>query len=216
MQLWIDPVRRSGPEAMAVDEWLLKTTTSPVLRMYAWAGVWASLGYFGKMDEARDLFPDVSLVRRWTGGGMVDHRADWTYTLAVPAGEPVSSLRGAESYREIHEVLSHVLAGEGIEARLCGADMSSGANLCFENPVGHDLLSPENRKLAGAGQRRSKSGLLHQGSVAVSATHPSARAEKFASLLASDWQVFEREPCPLDIRRLMDSRYSRHEWLNRR
>ncbi len=216
MQLWMDPVSRPGPEAMAVDEWLLETTSCPVLRVYAWEGAWASLGYFGRIGEAQESLADVSWVRRWTGGGLVDHRADWTYTLVVPKTEPVSSSRGAESYREIHRILSLTLATEGIESRLCGGDLSSDAAWCFENPVSHDLLGSENRKLAGAGQRRSRTGLLHQGSVAIPALHPTARAEKFASLLAKTWQMFEREPCPIDIERRTNLRYSRDEWLFRR
>jgi hypothetical protein len=32
LQLWLDPKPRNGPEAMAVDEWLLETTTIPILR----------------------------------------------------------------------------------------------------------------------------------------------------------------------------------------
>ena len=38
LRLWMDPVRRCGPEAMAVDEWLLETAEIPVLRVYGWAG----------------------------------------------------------------------------------------------------------------------------------------------------------------------------------
>ena len=33
LMLWIDPVKRPGPEAMAVDEWLLETAAAPVLRV---------------------------------------------------------------------------------------------------------------------------------------------------------------------------------------
>ena len=32
--LWLDPVKRPGPEAMAVDEWLLETAAQPILRVY--------------------------------------------------------------------------------------------------------------------------------------------------------------------------------------
>ena len=82
---------------MAVDEWLLETATLPVLRVYRWAGEWASIGYFGEVTAARAAFPGVNLVRRWTGGGMVDHRADWTYTIVAPHSEPLAGCRGAES-----------------------------------------------------------------------------------------------------------------------
>ena len=53
MLLWVDPVRRPGPEAMAVDEWLLETAELPVLRVYGWLGEWASVGSFGEIAGAR-------------------------------------------------------------------------------------------------------------------------------------------------------------------
>ena len=59
------------------------------------------------------------------------------------------------------------LAGEGIITRLGSGSETTGAALCFANPVNHDLLDPFGLKLAGAGQRRTRHGLLHQGSVAL-------------------------------------------------
>jgi lipoyl(octanoyl) transferase len=58
----------------------------PVLRVYGWQGNWGSLGYFGKSPKRVAGFPEIDWVRRWTGGGTVDHRADWTYTARVLQG----------------------------------------------------------------------------------------------------------------------------------
>jgi lipoyl(octanoyl) transferase len=219
LQLWIDPVKRSGPAAMAVDEWLLDTATKPVLRVYRWAGEWASIGYFGKIVEARGFFGDLELVRRWTGGGMVDHRADWTYTVVAPRGEPLAGWRGAESYRQIHAALAKILIEEGTMARVSRGDGETGATLCFENPVTHDLLGVDGRKLAGAGQRRSRSGLLHQGSVsqvAVDEDRSQQRAESFAGQISAKWDVFHRAPSASEIMRRAEARYVCDEWMNRR
>ncbi|GAA5121508.1 hypothetical protein GCM10023212_16860 [Luteolibacter yonseiensis] len=218
LQLWVDPVKRPGPEAMAVDEWLLETARSPVLRVYEWSGDWASVGYFGRIAEARVAFPGVDIVRRWTGGGMVDHRADWTYTLVAPQGEPLAGWRGAESYRRIHAVLAEVLTAEGIPARLGSGEGETGAALCFENPVNHDLLGADGRKLAGAGQRRSRTGLLHQGSVAVGAGTDGMRrrAESLAARLGSRWDEFSNFPDREYLNARCAMRYSRQEWRERR
>ncbi|MEY3895888.1 MAG: hypothetical protein RLZZ214_1408 [Verrucomicrobiota bacterium] len=216
--LWMDPVLRPGPEAMAVDEWLLETAGMPVLRVYGWAGDWASVGYFGNIVDARSAFPGVKLVRRWTGGGMVDHRADWTYTLVAPQGEPLAGWRGAESYRCIHAALSETLVAGGIAARVSGGDDETGAALCFENPVHHDLLGADGKKLAGAGQRRSRQGLLHQGSVAASCGDAISRlrAENFAARLSGGWENFPFVPDPHDLARRSEARYAREEWTDRR
>lgn len=218
LQLWMDPVKRSGPEAMAVDEWLLETARTPVLRVYEWSGDWASVGYFGKIDEARTAFPGLDIVRRWSGGGMVDHRADWTYTLVAPQGEPLAGWRGAESYRKIHAALAEILIIEGIPARLSEGREETGASLCFENPVNHDLLGADGRKLAGAGQRRSRAGLLHQGSLAIRVSGESSlrRAENLADKLSSHCEEFSDSPDLTDLATRSHQRYSRPEWLERR
>jgi lipoate-protein ligase A len=219
MLLWMDPVLRSGPEAMAVDEWLLETATLPVLRIYGWQGEWASIGYFGEIAAARSAFPGVSLVRRWTGGGMVDHRADWTYTLVAPQSEALASCRGAESYQRIHSALAQTLRAEGIDAGMSAGEDETGAALCFENPVHYDLLGSGDRKLAGAGQRRSRQGLLHQGSVGASCRDHVAsqkRSEDFAARLASEWVEISLFPEMEDIARRVATRYAREAWTNRR
>ena len=219
LSLWMDSVKRSGPETMAVDEWLLETASRPVLRVYDWAGDWGSLGYFGKLEAARASLPEVCWVRRWTGGGTVDHRADWTYTLVAPQNEPLVRWRGAESYRRIHEALVATLVDEGRMARLSTGTEETGAALCFENPVNHDVLDAAGAKLAGAGQRRSRQGLLHQGSVAGScctALSSKTRATDFAGRLALEWQLTNFQPEPADLARRAASRYGRAGWTERR
>jgi lipoyl(octanoyl) transferase len=218
LSLWIDPVMRPGPEAMAVDEWLLETAEMPVLRVYRWLGDWGSVGYFGDLAEARMSFPGINWVRRWTGGGTVDHRADWTYTVFAPAGGTLARLRGAESYRLIHKAVAETLRLEGMMAHLSTGAGETGAALCFENPVSHDLVGSGGRKLAGAGQRRTKRGLLHQGSVA-GACDPeisALRAERLASCLAEKWEVHAFSPRAADIFGKVSARYGRPSWTDRR
>lgn len=218
MRLWVDPVARAGPEAMAVDEWLLETAERPLLRVYQWLGDWGTVGYFGRLAEARAAVPGVRWVRRWTGGGTVDHRADWTYTVLAPAGEMLAGLRGAESYRLLHAALAATLAAEGLDARLSGGGGTTGAALCFANPVSHDLIDRTGRKLAGAGQRRVRCGLLHQGSVAGGGKPVDfhRRAEVLAGCLARDWEHAECFPPPDLIARKLAERYGRTAWTERR
>ncbi len=211
LRLWMDPVKRSGPEAMAVDEWLLETAETPVLRVYGWLGEWGSVGYFGNLADARASFPGVAWVRRWTGGGTVDHRADWTYTVVAPAGETLADSRGAESYRILHAALAEVLAGEGIDVRLSSGAAENGAAACFENPVSHDIVDATGRKMAGAGQRRTKRGLLHQGSVAVVCD-----SERLASSLAENWEIHEFHPPAEVISAKVRERYAQAAWTARR
>jgi lipoate-protein ligase A len=217
LQVWMDPVKRPGPEAMAVDEWLLETMKTPLLRIYGWLGDWGSVGYFGNLAVAQAAFPGNSWVRRWTGGGTVDHRADWTYTLVAPAGSGIAEMHGSERYRIVHEALLLALRAESIHASLSDGTDLTGAAVCFQNPVGHDLIDPARRKLAGAGQRRSRCGLLHQGSVAAPCDEKIS--EKRAGLLAAALAMRPRQvelEVPRDwIEQRIRSRYGSDSWTSR-
>jgi lipoyl(octanoyl) transferase len=208
LQLWLDPVPRNGPENMAVDQWLAENCDAPVLRSYRWTPGWGSLGYFVKTAD----LPANGLhwVRRWTGGGIVDHRADWTYTLFVPSGFGLAEARGGESYRVIHAALVSALRASGIEAHLSGEMPLAIGGECFLQPVEHDVMDVTGRKIAGAGQRRTTRGLLHQGSVMAKAC-PEALAESLAE------QVIKREFSPDAewIAETAASRYASAAWHER-
>jgi len=222
LKLWMDPESRSGPECMAVDEWLHSLSTHPILRVYRWQGEWGSLGYFDRLGQAQESYPEISQwVRRWTGGGTVDHRSDWTYTLILPfKAIGRERLGGAESYRFIHQALCKALEPEALGIRLSGGDGQTGAPTCFDNPVAHDLIDATGRKVAGAGQRRSRSGIMHQGSVGLPTATAAAfqsRAESLAEALSEgDWSTFERDVPLQIIQEAVRQRYGNPQWTQRR
>lgn len=210
LYLWTDPVPREGPENMAVDEWLAETAAFPVLRSYRWAPGWGSFGYFVKTAELPPL--DLRWVRRWTGGGIVDHRADWTYTLFIPRGQGLAEARGAESYRIIHAALVAALQTGGHPVNLAGPSAPALGGECFLKPVEHDVLDVAARKIAGAGQRRTTRGLLHQGSVAVSCSHE----EALAHALATRVETRDFSPDPSLLAEKIAVRYGSGVWNERR
>jgi len=74
---------------MALDEALLQSAPElgrPVLRFYGWLEPAATFGYSQRYAEIEKLTALRPLVRRPTGGGLVPHDADWTYSLVFPAG----------------------------------------------------------------------------------------------------------------------------------
>jgi lipoate-protein ligase A len=172
------------------------------------------LGYFGKLSEAKEGLPDVEFVRRWTGGGIVDHRGDWTYSLIVPRDREIARMKGGESYRAIHRILLEVLRSEGGAPDLSTGKRKSG-DMCFENPVEHDLMDAGGAKLAGAAQRRGKLGLLHQGSVAT-AGDSRLRGELFAESLTESWWESDLAVNEDRVAALIKAKYGSKEWLARR
>jgi lipoate-protein ligase A len=189
LMLWNDVVPHDGPTNMAIDDWLWRNATIPILRVYRWQGEWMSIGYFSALSavpEGRDF------VRRPTGGGVVDHREDWTYTLVVPRGFGLAELPGAESYQIIHQAIRDALREERIDCELVSQQSDAANELCFDKPVVYDLVDTNGRKVAGAGQRRGKQGLLHQGSLQFIGSLPE-RAERLASLLSREVITFSLE-----------------------
>ena len=144
----------------AIDEALLREVREPVLRIYEWSVPALSLGYF----QPAALAKEHPFVRRYTGGGLVDHAHDITYTLVLPRAHPWMELSAPESYRHIHLGVQAALAACGIESELTPAAHAVESDACFAKPVRFDIVAAES-KLSGAAQRRTREGLLHQGSI---------------------------------------------------
>jgi lipoate-protein ligase A len=175
MNLWLRLNSGACPAAfnMALDEALLESMSRlgrPVLRFYGWTEPAATFGYFQKyadVERATHLRP---LIRRSTGGGIVPHDADWTYSLAFPPGHEWHSLKAEESYRRVHEWIQSAFAKLNMETELAPRSQKSAirnpqsAIGCF---VGHEKFDVlwHGGKIAGAAQRRNQLGLLIQGSV---------------------------------------------------
>jgi lipoate-protein ligase A len=104
------------------------------------------------------------LIRRPTGGGIVPHDADWTYSAVYPPGHEWHSLKAEESYRRVHEWIQSAFAQLNVATELAPCCKKSAPGQCFAGHEKSDLLW-RGKKIAGAAQRRNKLGLLIQGSV---------------------------------------------------
>lgn len=164
LRLWYDPMPRRGYANMAADELLMRDSV-PWLRVYDWAHPAVSYGYFDSVAEARRLFPGAEeYIRRWTGGGIVDHRRGQTYTLTLPKrADGAIYPEAASLYRWIHGALAQALSAHGVPCSLLAADAPSGGRACWASPVCSDITDAAGHKLAGAGQRRHGGAVLHQG-----------------------------------------------------
>jgi lipoate-protein ligase A len=154
-----------GPMQMALDEVLLKSSSSPLMRFYRWSEPCVSFGYFQKFTQVRALHPGLPLVRRWTGGGVVEHGRDLTFSLMIPRGESMAGIAPSLFYARLHHALGKVLENFYREkVTLAGdGDVRSGDS-CFSAPA-HDDLLWKGRKILGGAQRRSDGALLYQGSL---------------------------------------------------
>lgn len=201
---------------MAVDQVLLETCTVPVLRVYRWDQPSVSIGYSHDYALLKPTLPKWPVVRRWTGGGVVWHQDDSTYSLIVPACDPWSQTRPVESYRQIHGSLAGALndAGQG-PCLLAGEEDRKDGALCFEAPAVFDIACA-GIKIAGAGQRRTRQGLLHQGSLKrlLDDDFWIAWAQRLAHVVT----ISQGMPPDIDTRAadLLTTRYGTEDWLLQR
>lgn len=152
---------------MALDEALLEFAGElgrPVLRFYGWTEAAATFGYFQAYEQISKWTSLRPLIRRPTGGGLVPHDRDWTYTLVFPPSHEWHSTRAEESYRRAHDWISRAFEQISVTTELARAAVHEQPGQCFIGAEKFDLLH-RGRKIAGAAQRRNKHGLLIQGSV---------------------------------------------------
>lgn len=149
---------------MAVDEALLAEARVPILRYYRWQRPSLSFGYFGRYADVEPQADRREIMRRWTGGGIVPHGDDLTYSVIIPAAHPLFARSSPEIYRALHEAIRAALEANGIAAELTTDAAPKISEACFANLVRADVVSA-GRKIAGAAHRRTRAGLLHQGSI---------------------------------------------------
>ena len=154
-------------ENMAIDEALLegaKAIGKPVLRFYGWAVPAATFGYSQCYAAVAKLTLLRPLIRRPTGGGLVPHDRDWTYSVVFPTGHLWFALKAVESYQRMHWWIQAAFAQLGVATELAPNKKPDAPGQCFVGAEKNDVLWLGS-KIAGAAQRRTRAGLLIQGSV---------------------------------------------------
>ena len=240
LEICRDATPRSAAMNMAIDEALVEAAKVPTIRFYRWKSPALSFGYFGKFADVVNYVTKRDLVRRWTGGGIVFHGDDLTYSIIIPATEPAFGESPKSIYEKIHCALRDSLAANGgcVELAAIGADATlrrpriaqraAPSNVCCATPVRADVMV-NGRKVAGAAQRRTHAGLLHQGSIQL-ATGPvrvaaaighvdlgNGLAERFARELS---EVRNEKSLSNSLveraEKIAEQKYNTQTWLQRR
>jgi lipoyl(octanoyl) transferase len=161
---------QSGVWNMAADEVLLDlaaTQEVATFRWYRWAEPTLSLGYFQDVAdvEADPRWAPLPKVRRLTGGGAILHHHEWTYSIAVPARQPLVA-RPEDLYDVVHLAVVECLQTCGYAAALRGETRKQSPEplLCFSRSDSHDVIL-SGHKILGSAQRRRKGAILQHGSL---------------------------------------------------
>jgi lipoate-protein ligase A len=217
--------KRAFDYNMAMDEALLESAPElgfPVLRFYGWTEPAASFGYSQRWAEIEKMTLLRPLVRRPTGGGVVPHDNDWTYSLVFPPEHAWYQLKAAESYQRVHEWLRDAFSRMNVPTTLSPQRQKEIPGQCFIGAEKDDLLW-HGRKIAGAAQRRTRNGLLIQGSVQPPPISLSrerwelAMCEVARARLGMEWKAMEPG---LKLRNLVENlritKYGRKEFNEKR
>ena len=215
LAVYQDFTPRSAAMNMAIDEALLEVATIPSIRFYKWDHPALSFGYFGKFAVVATHSAERDLVRRWTGGGIVFHGDDLTYSIVIPETEPTFGESSMSIYEKIHNALRAALVVSGQDGELAANGAPKISDACFANPVRADVLS-NGRKIAGAAQRRTRRGLLQQGSI-QNVDLSNEFAGQFASELCSQcYHKTLHERLIARATEIAEQRYVAASWLQRR
>jgi len=242
LEVYQDDPARSAAMNMAIDEALLEMANIPSIRFYRWSSPALSFGYFGRFADVVDYAAQRALVRRWTGGGIVLHGDDLTYSVIIPRNDPVFAGSSMSIYENVHGALCQALrvivkhADLLAVAAVCdrrtiqdrsvhsweitGREINATVtdrhyNDCFANPVRADVLV-DGRKVAGAAQRRTRSGLLHQGSI-QRVDLGADFARRFAKELAENCSQRRIDSELSDrAKKIAKKKYATQAWLRRR
>jgi len=223
---------------MAVDASLLYTLPSGIaaFRHYGWTEPAITFGYTQRIAEVQATFPndDLRFCRRLTGGGMVDHRNDWTYALAIQSDLPAAHAPATELYATLHRCIQQALDEQLIQSQLAPCQKAcdqappqqNAPNQCFVRPSTDDVIHPDGSKIAGAALKRAREGLLIQGSIDKGALPDAFDFNAFANSFQQG--IAHALAIPIgtteDLRTLFDSpriqeertRFESDAWKNKR
>lgn len=156
---------------MAVDEALLEgfgENEMPILRLYGWEAS-LSFGRFSKPEGCVELEKieqqRLSCVRRLSGGGVLVHGNDLSYTLVLPRG----ALRGKsvkESYAYLCRFLIRMYEKMGLKAQFSREAGAEGghSDICLAAHEPYDILV-DGKKMGGNAQRYTSRVLLQHGTI---------------------------------------------------
>lgn len=179
-QIWrlVNTGPLDGPANMAMDEALLLNfvhgQSPPVLRLYGWQPPALSLGRYqdaaGVLDLARCQQAGLPVVRRVTGGGVIYHADELTYSLVCAPTDlpPATSIK--ESFRILTGFLLTayrtlgLVADYAVDAAPVQAPLGERMAFCFAGHETYDILV-NGKKLGGNAQRRLKQAVFQHGSI---------------------------------------------------
>ncbi|MFA6188397.1 MAG: lipoate--protein ligase family protein [Sulfuricurvum sp.] len=165
---------QTAQKNMAVDEALLigfKEGDMPILRLYGWENA-LSVGRYStlwtSLDRQTVEAKNVLCVRRISGGGILVHGGDLSYSLIMPH-DWLREKGVKESYHYLCSFLIRLYKRLGYKADFAGEKRGSAlrSNICLAGNEVYDILI-NGKKIGGNAQRHTRHALFQHGSIPMS------------------------------------------------
>lgn len=141
----------------------------PLVRFYSWRQKTITYGYFIDPNRVIDCASaeraGYEVARRPTGGGLLFHDNDFSFTVALGCCHPAYSSQVLENYRLINGALIASVR-PFIQAGLVEKPSTEKrfSHLCMASPTEYDPIW-NGKKIGGAAARRTRHGFVHQSSL---------------------------------------------------
>jgi len=159
---------------MAVDEALIDgflRTGKPVLRFYGWNPAGFSLGYSQKTDEVLNIGlcreNNIPFVRRLTGGSLIYHNKEVTYSLVCSPGDIPQHSTVKEGFNILCSFILDMYSELGLKPEFACEYMGrirKATSFCFSSFEDYDILI-KGRKIGGNAQKRKRNLIFQHGSI---------------------------------------------------
>lgn len=200
---------------MALDEAVLLESLADalVLRVYEWKEEGCTFGYSQKYADAKAVCKKgVDPVRRATGGGIVHHDGDVTFSLVFPWDKTCAP---ETIYKNIHRGIHQALKANGTANGMWSPkEKAPGiAAACFSRAEKADLVDADDNKILGGALRKKGVKGLYQGSLRVRVS-----AQTVIDGISREFgrPSLEIQPSWLEAAKRLETRYRSAEWNERR
>lgn len=176
----IDSGRHSAAWNMQKDCELLDSldsTPSLTFHLYDWEAPSATFGHFSNpmdfLSSSSVAEYGLQLARRPTGGGVIFHEFDFAFSILISAAHPWFSSNTLANYEVINRrvaasIKEFLSTHPPLQLFKPATETSkpSRPSFCMAQLTPYDVALG-GKKIAGAAQRRTKKGILHQGSICL-------------------------------------------------
>lgn len=186
----VDSGAQEGPANMALDEALLESfaggDSPPALRLYGWSPAALSIGRYQDAAASLNLpvcrADSIPVVRRITGGGIIYHHRELTYSIVCSPAHLGSVSGIKDGFRRLCAFLLGTYRSLGLQPAFAVDRAEAGIALgipspfCFAGREAYDIVV-DGRKIGGNAQRRKRHLIFQHGSIPLSGCV--ARAQKY-------------------------------------